>query len=89
MIMSRWGGNLTPTFHFNTLGLGNHRYPIGFSGDTDASWESLQLLLPFTATSANVAFTWWSHDTGVHIVCNVTTTLFRDSGTVPMMQSCW
>jgi alpha-glucosidase (family GH31 glycosyl hydrolase) len=28
-IFSRWGG------------LGNHRYPIGFSGDTVVSWESL------------------------------------------------
>ena len=30
MLYSRWGG------------LGNHRYPIGFSGDTYATWESLR-----------------------------------------------
>ncbi len=54
-IFSRWGG------------LGNHRYPIGFSGDTVVSWESLAFQPYFTATAANVAFGWWSHDIGGHM----------------------
>ena len=45
-------------------GLGSHRYPLGFSGDTVASWASLEFQPYFTATAANVGFTWWSHDIG-------------------------
>ncbi|MCC2866475.1 MAG: hypothetical protein LK562_01600, partial [Candidatus Accumulibacter phosphatis] len=52
---SRWGG------------LGSHRYPIGFSGDTVVSWHSLAFQVHFTATAANVAFGWWSHDIGGHM----------------------
>jgi len=52
---SRWGG------------LGSHRYPIGFSGDTVVSWRSLDFQVHFTATAANVAFGWWSHDIGGHM----------------------
>lgn len=54
-IFSRWGG------------LGSQRYPIGFSGDTIVSWESLQFQPYFTATAANVAYGWWSHDIGGHM----------------------
>jgi alpha-glucosidase (family GH31 glycosyl hydrolase) len=54
-IFSRWGG------------LGNHRYPIGFSGDTIISWESLTYQPFFTATAANVCYGWWSHDIGGHM----------------------
>ncbi|HEX2909975.1 MAG TPA: TIM-barrel domain-containing protein [Chloroflexia bacterium] len=55
MLYSRWGG------------LGNHRYHIGFSGDTYSVWEALQFQPYFTATSANVAYGWWSHDIGGHL----------------------
>ncbi len=48
-------------------GLGSHRYPLGFSGDTHATWESLQFQPYFTATAANVGYTWWSHDIGGHM----------------------
>jgi alpha-glucosidase (family GH31 glycosyl hydrolase) len=48
-------------------GLGSHRYPIGFSGDTLASWESLDFQPYFTATAANVGYHWWSHDIGGHL----------------------
>ena len=41
-------------------GLGGHRYPIGFSGDTIVTWESLQYQPYFTATAANVGYGWWS-----------------------------
>ena len=54
-IFSRWGG------------LGNHRYPIGFSGDTVVSWASLANQPYFTATAANVGYGWWSHDIGGHM----------------------
>jgi alpha-glucosidase (family GH31 glycosyl hydrolase) len=54
-IFSRWGG------------LGNHRYPIGFSGDTVVGWEALDFQPGFTATAANVAYGWWSHDIGGHM----------------------
>jgi hypothetical protein len=46
-------------------GLGSHRYPIGFSGDTYIAWASLAFQPYFTATAANVLF-WWSHDIGGH-----------------------
>ena len=49
-------------------GLGGHRYPIGFSGDTIVTWESLQYQPYFTATAANVAYGWWSHDIGGHMM---------------------
>lgn len=55
LLFSRWGG------------LGSHRYPIGFSGDTIVNWEVLNLLPGFTASAANVAYGWWSHDIGGHM----------------------
>lgn len=45
-------------------GLGNHRYPVGFSGDVIATWASLKFQPYFTAMAANVAFGYWSHDLG-------------------------
>jgi alpha-glucosidase (family GH31 glycosyl hydrolase) len=47
-------------------GLGSHRQPIGFSGDTYATWASLAAQPEFTATAANVGYFWWSHDIGGH-----------------------
>ncbi len=54
MVFHRWGG------------MGNHRYPIGFSGDDKISWGSLKYQTYFTATAANVGYGWWSHDIGGH-----------------------
>ena len=48
-------------------GLGSHRYPLGFSGDTVISWKSLQFQPYFTATAANAGYSWWSHDIGGHM----------------------
>ena len=53
-LLHRWGG------------LGNHRYQIGFSGDVTPNWESLSFQPYFTATAANVGYTFWSHDLGGH-----------------------
>lgn len=55
VVFSRWGGP------------GNHRYPIGFSGDTIVSWKTLAYQPYFTATAANAAYGWWSHDIGGHM----------------------
>jgi len=63
-IFSRWSG------------LGNHRYPIGFSGDTVILWRSLAFQPYFTATAANVAYGWWSHDIGGHFFKDGTPELY-------------
>ena len=47
-------------------GVGSHRYPIGFSGDTVITWASLDFQPYFTATASNVGYGWWSHDIGGH-----------------------
>ena len=52
LLFHRWGG------------LGNHRYQIGFSGDTISVWDSLAFQVWFTATAANVGYAYWSHDIG-------------------------
>ena len=49
-------------------GIGAQRYPLGFSGDTFVNWHSLRLQPYFTASSANVGYTWWSHDIGGHML---------------------
>jgi alpha-glucosidase (family GH31 glycosyl hydrolase) len=54
LLFHRWGG------------LGNHRYQIGFSGDTISVWDSLAFQPWFTATAANVGYAYWSHDIGGH-----------------------
>lgn len=49
-------------------GPGSHRYPIGFSGDTVITWESLDFQPYFTATASNIGYGWWSHDIGGHMM---------------------
>jgi hypothetical protein len=65
--MSRWGG------------LGGHRYPLGFSGDTYCNWQSLAFQPYFTSTAGNVGFSWWSHDIGGH----------RPGATAPELYARW
>ena len=48
-------------------GPGSHRYPLGFSGDTCATWASLDFQPFFTASAANIAYGFWSHDIGGHM----------------------
>lgn len=48
-------------------GPGSHRYPVGFSGDTITTWESLDFQPYFTANASNVGYGWWSHDIGGHM----------------------
>jgi len=47
-------------------GLGSHRYPLGFSGDTAINWRVLKFQPYFTANAANAGYGWWSHDIGGH-----------------------
>lgn len=56
-----------PLFFSRFSGPGSHRYPVGFSGDTVISWESLNFQPYFTACASNVGYSWWSHDIGGHM----------------------
>ncbi len=60
-------GRFAPLILSRYAGVGAHRYPIGFSGDTVISWETLAYLPYFTATASNIGYTWWSHDIGGHM----------------------
>jgi alpha-glucosidase len=64
LLFHRWGG------------LGNHRYQIGFSGDTISVWESLAFQPYFTSTAANVGYGFWSHDIGGHMPGEVSPELY-------------
>lgn len=55
LILSRFGGP------------GSQRYVIGFSGDTQMTWNSLNFQPEFTATASNIGYGWWSHDIGGHM----------------------
>ena len=55
IIYHRWGG------------IGSHRYQLGFSGDTYATWRVLSYLPYFTSTAANVGYGYWGHDIGGHM----------------------
>ncbi len=57
----------TPLILSRYAGIGSHRYPLGFSGDTWVRWSSLKLQPYFTANASNVGYTWWSHDIGGHV----------------------
>ena len=63
---SSWKGNRSLTFS-RYAGVGSHRYPVGFSGDTVISWESLAFQPYFTNTASNVGYGWWSHDIDVPV----------------------
>jgi len=44
----------------------NHKYPIGFSGDSYISWESLKFNTELTVQGSNLGV-YWSHDIGGHM----------------------
>ena len=60
-------GGIRPLTFSRYAGIGSHRYPVGFSGDTVVSWESLDFQPYFTLTASNVGYGWWSHDIGGHM----------------------
>lgn len=64
------GLNNRPFIYHRWGGLGSHRYPLGFSGDTYTAWETLAFLPWFTATASNVNYGYWGHDIGGHMFKN-------------------
>eukprot|EP00301_Raphidiophrys_heterophryoidea_P003039 c11388_g2_i2.p1 GENE.c11388_g2_i2~~c11388_g2_i2.p1 ORF type:complete len:1002 (+),score=259.44 c11388_g2_i2:119-3124(+) len=60
----RWNNGDRPIILHRWGGLGNHRYPVGFSGDVYPNWESLEYQPYMTREAANVLFGYWSHDIG-------------------------
>lgn len=64
--LDRQSKGLRPLTLSRFAGLGSHRYPLGFSGDTAVRWSVLDFQPYFTATAANAGYTWWSHDIGGH-----------------------
>lgn len=48
-------------------GPGAGRYPVGFSGDTYITWDSLEYQTYFTPTASNALYGYWSHDIGGHM----------------------
>lgn len=64
---SSWKGTRRLTFS-RYAGVGSHRYPIGFSGDTEITWKSLDFQPCFTNTASNIGYGWWSHDIGGHML---------------------
>ncbi|KAL6364662.1 hypothetical protein LRP88_00632 [Fusarium phalaenopsidis] len=56
-----------PLIFSRYAGPGSHRYPVGFSGDTIITWDSLRFQPEFTATASNIGYGWWSHDIGGHM----------------------
>ena len=59
---------LRPLILSRYAGLGSHRYPLGFSGDSYTTWKSLEFQPYFTNSAANAGYTWWSHDIGGHML---------------------
>lgn len=57
-----------PLIFSRYAGPGSHRYPVGFSGDTITTWESLDFQPCFTSTATNIGYGWWSHDIGGHML---------------------
>ncbi|MBO7069431.1 MAG: DUF5110 domain-containing protein [Bacteroidaceae bacterium] len=57
---------LRPVIYHRWGGLGSHRYPICFSGDTWAAWSTLGYEIFFTSNASNVCYAYWGHDLGGH-----------------------
>lgn len=53
-----------PMYFSRYAGPGSQRFFIGFSGDTYINWDAYRFEPYFTATAANIAFPYWSHDIG-------------------------
>lgn len=64
LILSRWGG------------IGAHRYPVEFSGDTYSTWRTLAYEVFFTYTGGNMLANYWSHDIGGFLGAAISKELF-------------
>lgn len=45
-------------------GIAAHRYPVLYSGKTEATWETLRQIPLLHQRAANAGISWWSHDVG-------------------------
>lgn len=64
MILSRWGG------------VGSHKYPVQFSGDTYSTFETIKRQISFTHQGGNIGAAYWSHDIGGFLGKNIDEELF-------------
>ncbi len=46
------------------FGIGAHRYPALYSGETKVAWETLDKLPNYNSGASNHGLSWWSHDIG-------------------------
>jgi alpha-glucosidase (family GH31 glycosyl hydrolase) len=60
---SQPGSTVRGNLHSRYGGLGDHRYPSQFGGDVQETWNSLQFMVEFTVTAANVLVGYWGHET--------------------------
>ena len=65
--MDRSKNTNRPVILSRYCGPGGHRYPLGFSGDSVQSYDSLRYLVKTTSMASNIGFTYWSHDVGGHM----------------------
>lgn len=65
--MKRRDHSRRPFIFSRFAGPGSHRYPVGFSGDSVITWDSLDFQPEFTATASNIGFGYWSNDIGGHM----------------------
>ncbi|MGD1818149.1 MAG: TIM-barrel domain-containing protein [Pleomorphochaeta sp.] len=65
--LSNRKNNNRPLIFSRYAGVGSHRYPVGFSGDTYITWKSLAFQPKFTVCASNIGYGWWSHDIGGHM----------------------
>lgn len=64
--MEKNRSELRPVIYHRWGGMGSHRYPICFSGDTWAAWTTLGYEIYFTSNASNVCYAYWGHDLGGH-----------------------
>ncbi|KAM4057143.1 glycosyl hydrolases family 31 domain-containing protein [Hirsutella rhossiliensis] len=64
---AKWQKPGRPIVLSRYAGPGSQRYPVGFSGDTVISWNSLNFQPEFTASASDIGFFQWSHDIGGHM----------------------
>ena len=60
---SKKGGKRGQSFS-RWAGLGDHKHPAYFSGDSVTAWETLDFEIQMTVSAGNAGCFWWSHDIG-------------------------
>jgi len=59
--------NRRPMIFSRTGGLGTHRYPFHFTGDTYCQWEVLQSQVEYTLRAGHIGQSYMTHDIGGHM----------------------